>query len=204
MDLLSQLKKSYNVVNPKITYYIKKLDKILHINWLTILNKSLTCEVTSQLTITGGQVIESPFGHLHIYQDHGRIAGLVIANQPRELVEVAPWPGMTEVPQADCLSLLQFPSIPLLLKGTKFQQDVWQAMKQIPFGQTRSYQDLAYQMGLPNRYSRAVGGAVGKNAIALLLPCHRVIQQNGKLGGFRWGASIKKRILNFEEEAMKV
>ena len=85
----------------------------------------------------------------------------------------------------------------LLLKGTNFQIKVWEALLRIPNGQVVSYADVAVVIGRPGA-SQAVGGAVGANAIGYLIPCHRVIQQHGGLGGYRWGATRKQALLGWE------
>lgn len=84
-----------------------------------------------------------------------------------------------------------------LLEGTSFQKKVWRSLRRIPFGQTRSYQNVARDIGHPNSF-RAVGGACGKNPIALFIPCHRVINANGKLGGFTGGLRLKQQLLMLE------
>jgi O-6-methylguanine DNA methyltransferase len=86
-----------------------------------------------------------------------------------------------------------------LLEGTPFQQMVWRSLRRIPYGQTRSYQALARRIGHPNSF-RAVGGACGKNPIAVFIPCHRVINANGKLGGFTGGLRIKRKLLALEQK----
>jgi O-6-methylguanine DNA methyltransferase len=84
------------------------------------------------------------------------------------------------------------------LKGTPFQKKVWSALVKIPYGQTRSYKEIARAIGHPNAF-RAVGNANGENSIPLILPCHRVIESNGGLGGFGHGVEIKKQLLDFEK-----
>nr|WP_298929160.1 bifunctional DNA-binding transcriptional regulator/O6-methylguanine-DNA methyltransferase Ada [uncultured Erythrobacter sp.] len=88
-------------------------------------------------------------------------------------------------------------AIPLDVKGTAFQQRVWQALRQIPAGETRSYGQLAATLGNPNA-SRAVGGANGANNIAVLIPCHRVVQADGSIGGYAYGPEIKAELLDRE------
>ena len=87
--------------------------------------------------------------------------------------------------------------LPLLPEGTDFQQKVWQALQKIPYGQTRSYRDIAAAIGSPRAY-RAVGRANHANPIAVLIPCHRVIAQTGALCGYAAGADIKKQVLELE------
>ncbi len=93
----------------------------------------------------------------------------------------------------------QAPAAPIALdlKGSPFQVQVWKALLRIPPTQLVSYQDLAAQIGQPGA-SRAVGTAVGKNPVAYLIPCHRVIRQNGDIGGYRWTSERKTAILGYE------
>ena len=81
--------------------------------------------------------------------------------------------------------------------GTPFQQSVWKALDQIPFGQPLSYGQLAKNIG-KGKAARAVGAACGRNPLPLLIPCHRVIQANKTLGGFAFDLEIKRRLLEFE------
>lgn len=84
--------------------------------------------------------------------------------------------------------------IQIHVKGTEFQKLVWKSLVQIPKGKITSYSEVAKNMGNENA-SRAVGSAIGSNEIALLIPCHRVVQKTGKLTGFRWGNDRKKQLL---------
>ena len=83
------------------------------------------------------------------------------------------------------------------LKGSSFQLKVWQALLQIPFGNVATYSEIASQIAMP-RASRAVGSAIGKNPIALLIPCHRVIKSSGLIGEYHWGSCRKTAILGWE------
>ena len=83
------------------------------------------------------------------------------------------------------------------LKGTGFQKRVWGALLRIPYGETRTYKDIARVIGNP-RVSRAVGSACARNPIPILIPCHRVIASDGGLGGYSGGIEIKKRLLKIE------
>ena len=91
-------------------------------------------------------------------------------------------------------------AIPLDVKGTAFQQRCWEALRQIPAGETRSYGEQAAMLGNP-KASRAVGGANGANSIAVLIPCHRVIAADGGLGGYAYGTAIKAELLRRETES---
>ena len=87
---------------------------------------------------------------------------------------------------------------PLDLGGTPFQRRVWAALMKIPYGETRSYQDIARAIGHARAY-RAVGNANGANPVPLIVPCHRVIESNGGLGGYGQGLGFKKKLLNLEK-----
>jgi methylated-DNA-[protein]-cysteine S-methyltransferase len=88
-------------------------------------------------------------------------------------------------------------SVALDMRGTRFQKDVWEALLAIPFGETRSYAQLAKQLG-NERATRAVGAANGRNPISIIVPCHRVIGSSGKLTGFAGGLETKARLLGLE------
>jgi AraC family transcriptional regulator of adaptative response/methylated-DNA-[protein]-cysteine methyltransferase len=90
-------------------------------------------------------------------------------------------------------------TVPLVYPGTEFEQRVWNQLLAIPCGETRSYQDLARTLGQPGA-SRAVGRANGMNRIAILIPCHRVVNQNGELGGYGGGLWRKRILLELEKE----
>ena len=89
--------------------------------------------------------------------------------------------------------------LPLDFEGTEFQKRVWQALLDIPFGETRSYRDIAEQVG-NIKAVRAVGAANGKNPISIIAPCHRVVGMNGKLVGFAGGLDKKKILLGLEKQ----
>jgi methylated-DNA-[protein]-cysteine S-methyltransferase len=88
--------------------------------------------------------------------------------------------------------------VALDMRGTRFQKDVWEALLAIPFGETRSYAQLAKQLGNP-RATRAVGAANGRNPVSIIVPCHRVIGSSGKLTGFAGGLEVKAHLLNLEK-----
>lgn len=89
--------------------------------------------------------------------------------------------------------------IQLLVRGTQFQVEVWQALLRIPAGSVQTYAQVAQEVGRP-KAMRAVGTAIGANPIAWLIPCHRVIRSDGQLGGYRWGTATKKACLAYEKE----
>ncbi|MBQ4369315.1 MAG: methylated-DNA--[Candidatus Methanomethylophilus sp.] len=88
----------------------------------------------------------------------------------------------------------------MCLRGTDFQQRVWNLLSAIPYGETRSYGDIARELAEDGRRmsAQAVGNAVGSNPIAIIIPCHRVIKADGSLGGYAFGPEIKKRLLELE------
>jgi len=90
-------------------------------------------------------------------------------------------------------------NIPMDLDGTPFQLSVWHALINIPFGETRTYKDIASLTSTPKAY-QATGNAIGKNPIMVIIPCHRVIQTSGKIGGFSSDIHLKIDLLNFEGE----
>jgi AraC family transcriptional regulator of adaptative response/methylated-DNA-[protein]-cysteine methyltransferase len=90
--------------------------------------------------------------------------------------------------------------VALDLIGTAFQKKVWDALMKIPAGETRSYAELALQLGAP-RAARAVAGACAHNRVAVVVPCHRVIRGDGSLGGYRWGLPLKRQLLDREHAA---
>jgi AraC family transcriptional regulator of adaptative response/methylated-DNA-[protein]-cysteine methyltransferase len=97
----------------------------------------------------------------------------------------------------DPLAARHMQPLALLVKGTNFQLQVWRALLKVPFGHVTSYRGLAEEIGRPTA-ARAVGSAIGANAIAYLIPCHRVIRESGAFGGYRWGETRKAAILGWE------
>ena len=155
---------------------------------------------------------ESPFGECLIALTERGICGLqFVANGDRQatLAELkANWPQAKFVeddaatrpfinPIFNLSEAAERPSLPLYLKGTNFQIQVWQALLKIPAGTAVSYGTVAQMIGNP-KASRAVGTAASNNPVGYLIPCHRVIQQAGGLGQYRWGSSRKKAILGWE------
>ena len=88
-------------------------------------------------------------------------------------------------------------TLPLAPPGTPFQQRVWQALQHIPFGTTLTYRDLAQRLGMPQA-ARAVGHANGRNPVAIVIPCHRLIGSDGQLRGYAGGLDRKRRLLQHE------
>jgi AraC family transcriptional regulator, regulatory protein of adaptative response / methylated-DNA-[protein]-cysteine methyltransferase len=129
---------------------------------------------------------------------------------PREMKDRFPEarlvPGGAELAPllADIASFIEAPSLGLDLvldvRGTPFQEKVWQALRTIPAGSTASYGEVAERIGAP-REAQAVAEACAANAIAVAIPCHRVVRKNGQLGGYRWGFGRKRALLNREAAA---
>ncbi|MPY86971.1 MAG: bifunctional DNA-binding transcriptional regulator/O6-methylguanine-DNA methyltransferase Ada [Luteitalea sp.] len=132
---------------------------------------------------------DDPDALLRDLQDRFSNAELIGADSDFEQL-VAKVVGFVEAP-ADGLDL------PLDVRGTVFQHRVWRALREIPAGTTATYSDIAERIGAPNAV-RAVGQACASNAIAVAIPCHRVVRNDGTLSGYRWGLERKRRLLERE------
>jgi methylated-DNA-[protein]-cysteine S-methyltransferase len=152
------------------------------------------------------KMIESPVGKLKlIASDNGLAAILWEKDDPRRvrLGPIEPDPNNRFLKQAETQLKAYFKgelkkfTVPLDFKGTDFQKSVWAALLTIPFGETRSYSEIAKQIGRPEA-SRAVGAANGRNPISIIAPCHRVLGTNGKLTGFAGGLEAKDQLLRLE------
>ena len=148
---------------------------------------------------------DSPLGSiLHVGKDK-YLHSLTLATQRSNDWPLPDWqPTKTEF--GDCVrqldkyfagKLLKF-SLDLAPQGTLFQREVWDALLQIPYGETRSYQDIAHAIGNPKAV-RAVGNSNARNPIAIIIPCHRVIGANGKLTGYAGGLAYKRALLDLEQ-----
>ena len=156
--------------------------------------------------------IDSPVGKLKlIATDRGLVAILWANENPRRVrlahqTEDAHHPVLkkTETQLAEYFSgeRLHF-DLPLDPQGTPFQRAVWDALLAIPYGETRSYGQLAKQLGNPNA-TRAVGAANGRNPIAIIVPCHRVVGSTGKLTGFAGGLHTKSFLLELEARTLRL
>lgn len=142
----------------------------------------------------------SPFGMLRIGLEDSAVVSLKLAAE--FLPETLPCPAAQDV--TDQLSeyfsgaRAEF-DIPLAPRGTPFQKLVWQELRQIPYGQTRTYGEIAAAIGKP-RAARAVGMACNRNPIWLLIPCHRVVGRNGALTGYAGGLDMKRKLLELEQK----
>jgi O-6-methylguanine DNA methyltransferase len=120
------------------------------------------------------------------------------SGEPKISPKVRDWHRMTETALKKMLSgeePAKFP--PLDMQGTEFQKSVWREMLKIPYGKTKSYGEVARAVGKPKAV-RAVGGACGANSIPVLVPCHRVLAANNKIGGFGSGLGWKCKLLEIE------
>lgn len=142
--------------------------------------------------------LDSPLGLLRLAGDGQRVCILEIAD---ERGKSSPAPYLTDAAEqieeflAGTRRTLDFPIAP---KGTVFQQKVWQALREIPYGKTDTYGSLAGRIGSPGA-ARAVGTAAGKNPILLAIPCHRLLGANG-IGGFSCGIERKIWLLHLEQK----
>lgn len=152
-----------------------------------------------------GKYIETEVGRLLLTAEEDSIVGLT-SGKAMSGIELGTNPVLeraaAEIMEYFAGERREF-TVPVKTGGTPFQEKVWKALKQIPFGETRSYGQIAEAVGSP-RGARAVGMACNRNPILLLIPCHRVVGSTGKLVGFGGGLPMKERLLALESQtAMK-
>ena len=152
---------------------------------------------------------ESPFGSLLIASTSKGVCHMAFEeNEQKALSDAiskfpnAQWTQKLDLFQQNALFIFQndwsrLNEIKLHLKGTDFQLKVWESLLKIPLGGLSTYGNIAEQIGNPNA-SRAVGTAIGSNPVAFLIPCHRVIQSSGAIGGYMWGPTRKTAIIGWE------
>jgi methylated-DNA-[protein]-cysteine S-methyltransferase len=150
--------------------------------------------------------LATPVGELKLVANGSRLAAILWENDKPDRVRLGP---MREAPDNPILmrtaqQLQEYFAgtrnrfdLDLDFAGTEFQKKVWAALLTIPFGETRSYSEIARQIGNPSAV-RAVGAANGKNPISIVAPCHRVIGASGKLTGFAGGLEAKEQLLTLE------
>jgi AraC family transcriptional regulator of adaptative response/methylated-DNA-[protein]-cysteine methyltransferase len=158
-------------------------------------------------------VAECSLGALLVAATGKGICAILLGDDPEPLVRdlqerfpkaelVGAEPGF-ERTVAQVVAFVEAPRIgldlPLDVRGTAFQQRVWQALRQVPAGQTVSYAELAERLGMPQG-ARAVAGACAANPVAIAIPCHRVVRNDGALSGYRWGIERKRTLLERESE----
>ena len=149
-------------------------------------------------------IVDSPVGSLTLVGVDGELTGLYMDSQrhrPDErtfgAVDAAPFGPVIEQLAAYFAGELDTFDLPLALRGTPFQRTVWSALREIPYGETVSYGELAQLIGKPGA-ARAVGLANGKNPVGIIVPCHRVVGSGGDLTGYGGGLERKQYLLDFE------
>ena len=154
-------------------------------------------------------VIDSAVGRLTLVAEDGAIVGLYMNLQrhrpddgdlgepDRRGRQAAPFKTAADQLDAYFAGALTRFTLPMAPRGSEFQQRVWTALQDIPYGQTESYGELAERIGSP-RAARAVGLANGKNPISIVIPCHRVVGSDGNLTGYGGGLDRKKQLLDLE------
>ncbi|MFO6464622.1 methylated-DNA--[protein]-cysteine S-methyltransferase [Jannaschia sp. KMU-145] len=142
--------------------------------------------------------LDTPLGQLHLVADGGALAAIHWSDAPPDLPldpDVLP-EARGQIAAYFDGRLTRF-DLALAPGGTPFQQEVWRALRHIPQGQTRSYGEIAAAIGRP-KGAQAVGQANGANPIPIVIPCHRVVANDGGIGGFSGGLDIKRRLLAHE------
>jgi AraC family transcriptional regulator of adaptative response/methylated-DNA-[protein]-cysteine methyltransferase len=167
-----------------------------------------------QLSALRFAIGESSLGAILVARSERGVCAILLGDDPEELVRDLRqrFSGITLI-GGDTLSkefvastvrLVEAPGVkfdlPLDVRGTPFQQQVWQALRDIPVGKTASYSDIANRIGAP-RSVRAVAQACGANKLAVAIPCHRVVRNDGALSGYRWGVDRKRALLERESTA---
>ena len=154
--------------------------------------------------MTAHALVDSPFGPLTVVDDDGALVGLYMGEQrhlpaperfgPRD---DGVQPALQEQLDGYFAGAVRAFDVRLGARGTPFQQRVWAALREIPYGATCSYGDLARAVGQPTAF-RAVGAANGRNPIGIVVPCHRVVGTNGSLSGYAGGVERKRALLALE------
>jgi AraC family transcriptional regulator, regulatory protein of adaptative response / methylated-DNA-[protein]-cysteine methyltransferase len=153
-------------------------------------------------------------GSILVAQSNKGVCSILLGDDPAQLVRdvekqfpkanlIGEEPGYAQL-VAQVVGLIEQPGLgfqlPLDIRGTAFQQRVWKALRQIPPGSTASYSDIAKKIGMPKAV-RAVAQACGANGLAVAIPCHRVVRNDGALSGYRWGVERKRALLEREAHA---
>lgn len=144
-------------------------------------------------------VLESPLGALYLIFTSNVLTGILFS-RPSD-IQLKRKEGMTLARQELIgyfeNALQKFTCETEFAEGTEFERKVWETLKEIPYGETRTYKWLAEKIGKPQAF-RAVGNALGKNPIPVIFPCHRVIETDGSIGGYSAGTDTKRRLLEIE------
>ena len=144
-------------------------------------------------------VMGSPVGPLRLRTDGSSLTELLFVDEPEEPSESLILQEAQRQLEAYFAGDRDAFDLPLEPRGTQFQLRVWQALLQIPYGETTSYGEIATRLGLPLSASRAIGLANGSNPISIVVPCHRVIGANGSLTGYGGGLDNKRLLLQLEQ-----
>lgn len=148
------------------------------------------------------KTIQSPLGSLTLVEEDGALVQLSFDGYTVLESEEVDSPLLREAERqlaSYFAGQLQVFSLPLCTRGTPFQEKVWCALQKIPYGETRTYGELAAMIGQPIA-ARAVGGANHRNPLAIIIPCHRVVAAHGGLGGYGGGLDKKQWLLALEEK----
>ena len=155
-------------------------------------------------------ILKAPFGVLTVVASNKGVRYVMFENDahPKPLSDLRIRQGPHAVLDDALVQLREYFNgdrvtfeLPLDLVGTEFQVDAWKSLARIPFGKTVSYAEQAASIGRPTAV-RAIGGANGRNPVAVVLPCHRVIGANGSLTGFGGGIEVKRWLLQHEQNVM--
>lgn len=149
-------------------------------------------------------VFESPIGLLSLCEENGRLTNLSLLGDGAEHTLEEKRENVSALLREACRQLDEYFAgrrrvfdLPICPEGTAFQRRVWKELEKIPYGETRSYEDIA--VGVGNKKAvRAVGQANNRNPIMIIVPCHRVIHKNGDITGFGCGTEVKKYLLELE------
>jgi len=145
---------------------------------------------------------KTKIGEITVIQEGDKIIGIGFVRLKRAGIENKITPliekTFTQIEEYLDLKRTKF-NLEIELKGTPFQKSVWEELLNIPYGEVRSYKEIAKAIGNGKAY-RAVGSANNKNPVAIVVPCHRVINANGNLSGYAGGLALKEKLLNLEKE----
>ncbi len=150
------------------------------------------------------RIIPFPIGELTVMEENGCIVCIKFGKQPSDNALERETPVIAEAArqlEAYFDGRLKTFDLPLNMTGTPFRMKTWEALKTIPYGETRSYGDIARQIGCPKAF-RAVGMANHHNPVSIVVPCHRVIGADGSLTGYGGGLPIKVRLLELEKRCL--
>lgn len=149
---------------------------------------------------------QSPIGFLTICEQDNQLTRLYLDNQDRGILQSRNFEYHSDFLHEVYHQLNEYFAgkrkifdLPVDSKGTAFQKAVWRELQKIPYGETRSYEDIAVAIG-NKKAVRAIGQANGRNPIMIVVPCHRVIRKNGDISGFACGVETKRYLLNLERE----